>query len=421
MLSTLIYRSRAVVAFDEERLGELIQAARLRNARENITGILLFDGLHFVQLLEGPQNAVDVLYGDIKRDPRHSDVVHLLRDYAPARRFKGDPMALIDLRGSESINPRLAILAKMVGMTQFSNSDDRVIKILLLYVQSSSVGHIIEGDSSSNWSAPPFMDAKEGGDDTDRSDIAQNDDPPYQFALQPIVNPMRRDISSFEFLIRGRNGGSPEQFFSSYPAEHRYRLDIESKALAFRLAHQIGQQHIKVAVNLFPMSLMTVPDAVDKLVAHIEASGLSPTQVLVEITEQEAISCLRSFGNAIKRLRAFGVGVAIDDFGSGFAGLSLLAEFQPDKLKIDRRIIQDIHTDGPRQAIVLAIVQVCTAMGITPVAEGVESIDEWCWLQAAGIERFQGYLFAKPALNRIPDVYWPERRYCDNARAANCA
>jgi EAL domain-containing protein (putative c-di-GMP-specific phosphodiesterase class I) len=186
-------------------------------------------------------------------------------------------------------------------------------------------------------------------------------------------------------------------------------VDLESKASAFELARRLGLTDVKLSVNLLPMSLIEDPAAVDRLVDQIAACALLPQHVIVEITEQEAIERPRAFRDAIERLRRAGIGVAIDDFGAGYAGLSLLAEFQPDKLKIDRQLIQNIHQDGPRQAIVCGIARTCSAMGITPVAEGVERIEEWCWLQAAGIERFQGYLFAKPALNAVPDVQWPER------------
>ena len=82
---------------------------------------------------------------------------------------------------------------------------------------------------------------------------------------------------------------------------------------------------------------------------------------------------------------------AIDDFGSGYAGLSLLTRFQPDKIKIDREIVTNIHLSGPKQAIVRSIVSCCTDLEITLVAEGIEKLEEWCWLESAGIRRFRGF------------------------------
>lgn len=401
MLSTLIYRSRVRDPLHADDLGLLIQKARARNASLNVTGILLFDGIHFVQLLEGPAQAVQALFDAIRLDPRHRGVVRLLRDQGPFRRFEGDQMAMIDLRDMQAPLVASLILDKMKRQARLAVSDDRVVKVLTWYALGRDTSLIVEGDDAADWRF-----AADGGDLAEPGLQAGQ---AYQFALQPIVEPMRRAISSFEFLIRSPSGGSPEELFSSATPDQRYRIDLESKASAFCLASRLHLEDIKLSVNLLPMSLVADPCAVDQLVDQIAGCGLSPGQVIVEITEQEAIVSQADFGAAIERLRRAGIGVAIDDFGAGFAGLSLLADFQPDKLKIDRKIIQNIHADGPRQAILRAIVEVCAALGITPVAEGVERVEEWCWLQAAGVERFQGYLFARPALNSVPAVRWPER------------
>ncbi|MCF7769195.1 MAG: diguanylate phosphodiesterase [Achromobacter sp.] len=402
MLSTLIYRSRASHLQNLDAMSGLLELARQRNTAMHVTGILLFDGVHFVQLLEGPDAAVDALFESIGRDSRHGNVVRLMRDHAAARRFEGDSMALIDLRELDPGQVSSRLLAQMKTKGPLSGSDDRVINILTWYALARGTRHVVDGEDASNWrfvrGGPPADQAASG---------VQGQR--YQFALQPIVKPMHREVSSFEFLIRGPHGGPPEELFSSIAPGELHRIDLESKALAFRLAGRLPLKDTKIAVNLLPRSLMAEPQAVEFLADQIAAAGLSSQQVIVEVTEQEAVSSPSTFSGVIERLRRAGIGVAIDDFGAGFAGLSLLAEFQPDKLKIDRKLIQDIHLDGPRQAIVVAIVEACAAMGITPVAEGVERVEEWCWLQAAGIQRFQGYLFAKPALNGMPEISWPER------------
>ncbi len=182
---------------------------------------------------------------------------------------------------------------------------------------------------------------------------------------------------------------------------------MQTKAYAFALAEKLGIGGHKLAVNLLPMSLVNVPGAVEFLVHQIKIHGLQPEQVIIEVTENEMISGFNKFNSAIKQLRAEGIGLAIDDFGSGYAGLSLLTRFQPDKIKIDREIVCDIHLSGPKQAIVKSIVSCCTDLEITLVAEGIEKIEEWCWLESAGIRRFQGFLFARPQLNGVGDINWP--------------
>lgn len=402
MLSTLIYRSRISGMLRAQELHQLVEQGRERNRSMGVTGILLFDGTHFVQLLEGPEAALEQMFEVIQRDERHRNVVLLLNDHAPYRRFEGDQMALADLRILSRQEVFLLIHEKMEERASLACSDDRVFRILMWYALARGTDHSVEGEESAHWQF--VADGSTAGEP-----LVSEPGQDCQFALQPIVDPMRREVTSLEFLIRDRDGGSPETLFASVDPEKRHLMDLESKALAFRMAGRLGMDHVKFSVNLLPKSLTEIPGAVDRLAEMVEAAGLLPSQVIVEVTEQEAISCLKAFRSAIERLRCVGMGVAIDDFGAGFAGLSLLAEFQPDKLKIDRSLIQNIHTSGPRQVIVRSIVQASIAMGITPVAEGVELVDEWSWLQAAGVERFQGYLFARPALARMPEICWPER------------
>ena len=85
----------------------------------------------------------------------------------------------------------------------------------------------------------------------------------------------------------------------------------------------------------------------------------------------------------------------------------LLADFQPDIVKLDMHLVRDIHSKGPRQTIIKAILAVCRDLGLDVVAEGVESEAEFSWLARRGITLFQGYLFGKPALGCLPGAQFP--------------
>jgi EAL domain-containing protein (putative c-di-GMP-specific phosphodiesterase class I) len=103
-------------------------------------------------------------------------------------------------------------------------------------------------------------------------------------------------------------------------------------------------------------------------------------------------------GRALNAFRAQGLAISIDDFGAGYAGLNLLADFQPDSVKLDMHLVRGIDGRGPRQAIVRAILQVCVDLGIDVIAEGVETSAEYQWLLEANVRYFQGYL-RSPVLN----------------------
>jgi EAL domain-containing protein (putative c-di-GMP-specific phosphodiesterase class I) len=106
----------------------------------------------------------------------------------------------------------------------------------------------------------------------------------------------------------------------------------------------------------------------------------------------------------IAEYKRIGFLTAIDDFGSGYAGLNLLANFQPDMIKIDMDIIRNIDTSPARQAIVAAIGHIARTLDITIIAEGIENRAEFEMLRAAGIELFQGFYFAKPGIETLPKV-----------------
>jgi EAL domain-containing protein (putative c-di-GMP-specific phosphodiesterase class I) len=96
--------------------------------------------------------------------------------------------------------------------------------------------------------------------------------------------------------------------------------------------------------------------------------------------------------------------VALDDFGSGYNGLNLLADFQPDMIKLDMHLLRDIDSSPVRQTIIAGILGIARALDVQVLAEGVETEKELAVLMAAGITLFQGYLFAMPEIGMLPPV-----------------
>ncbi|EMN5547555.1 diguanylate phosphodiesterase [Enterobacter cloacae] len=399
MLTTLIYRSQLNLSCRSAELRTLVERARIRNTNQNITGVLLSNGSDVMQILEGSEESVVKLFHKIRDDQRHSGVVELMRDYGPRRRFNNAGMLLFDLQ-VQSPKEVLQSVLDYSQLESYLTSDDRVFKFIQSFITGKHAGNSRAPADAAKWTLSrekaPFGEA-----------VGLIADQICQFALQPIVEPSEGKISSLEALIRSNDGGSPEHFFKTLDQDKIYEVDLQTKKYAFALAEKLGIGSHKIAVNLLPMSLVNVPGAVEFLVDQISLHGLQPEQVIIEVTENEMISGFNKFNSAIKRLRGEGIGLAIDDFGSGYAGLSLLTRFQPDKIKIDREIVSNIHLSGAKQAIVRSIVSCCTDLEITLVAEGIEKLEEWCWLESAGIRRFQGFLFARPQVNGVGDIHWP--------------
>ncbi|WP_215848651.1 diguanylate phosphodiesterase [Candidatus Pantoea bituminis] len=401
MLSTIIYRSHLSDDVAIKSLEALAVKANKVNESFGVTGILLFNGTHFFQVLEGPDAAINKVYDRICEDPRHHNLVELLRDYAPFRRFGNVGMELFDLREHDKATVLQAVLDKGTSKYQLTY-EDRALQFLRTFVESREKENYFEIPPASAWEF--IVDDQPAIEREIPLSIAEN----YSFAFQPIIDPLSQRIVSLEALMRNATGGSPREFFAQHSQEAFYRLDLESKKLAFALANRLDVQGLTLSINLLPMSLVMVPNAVDFLLNEIAANGLVPEQIVVEVTENEVISRAEEFDSAIKQLKAAGISLAIDDFGAGSAGLLLLARIQPDKIKIDRDIICDVHKSGPKQAIVQAILKCCSALEISVIASGVEKPEEWMWLEAAGVCYFQGSLFAPPKLTGISAVAWPE-------------
>ncbi|ROP49873.1 EAL domain-containing protein (putative c-di-GMP-specific phosphodiesterase class I) [Enterobacter sp. BIGb0383] len=402
MLTTLIYRSLVNPELQQASIHQLVQDALCKNNANHVTGILLFDGAEFFQVLEGEEAVINALFSRIRADLRHNSVVLLMQDYSAYRRFHDTGMRLFDA-GSRTVE---SILAEIRNLSHFRGcylQDERIFRLASTFLAQRGLHAVPPEFNASRW-------RREG---REHFTLSQWPDliveKPCQFALQPIVEALTGKVSSWEALIRSPSGESPARMFESVPADRLYHFDLETKAHAFALGNRMLKNNEKLSVNLLPGVLSSIPGAVDTLVKQIGAAGLRPEQIIIEVTETEAITDQDAFYQALKALRIAGTGLAIDDFGSGYSGLALLARFQPDKIKIDMALIEGIHLSGVKQAIVRSIARCCEELGITVVAEGVETMEEWCWLESIGIHLFQGYFFSRPILNDVGNIQWPVR------------
>ncbi len=403
-LSLLVYRSRSTNQLKKDKVVAMSKHFAVRNRDRDITGMLVFDGQYFMQILEGPRQKVTALYELIKTDPRHEEVVTVLDEPIYRRTFDEWGLGFIVIKddgGKQIISSDLT----------FDNQLYKLGLDNLKRVDETRASMIIDAFAKGRWREPYTILSDEFYEDLPQEAVPEFSNGeslglyPVNFAFQPIVNPVSKLVTSAEALLRGPNNESPATILSQYSGIDLYRFDLESKQYALQIAADMGLP-CRVSVNLLPMSLIMIPDAVDFLLDKIESLGLSSEQIIVEITEEEAITNHDAFHGAVTRLRAAGIKVAIDDFGAGFAGLSLLAEFQPDKLKIDRKLIQGIQTNGPKQAIVRAVIECCYSLGISVIAEGVEDAAEVNWLLEAGVSKFQGFYFARPSFNGFPQINW---------------
>jgi c-di-GMP phosphodiesterase Gmr len=138
------------------------------------------------------------------------------------------------------------------------------------------------------------------------------------------------------------------------------------------------------------------PDFMRSFAQALEATGF-PRRFLIEVTEDAFVAKTHFQTEVLPIFRKLGVGVSIDDFGIGYSSLSALADITADEIKIDRSFITDIHLRPRSQGILRAIESLGEALGMTVVAEGIESFEELAYLQAATRIRYaQGFYFSRP-------------------------
>ncbi|KHE01196.1 diguanylate phosphodiesterase [Pantoea stewartii] len=394
MLTTIIYRSHISDDVPVKTLPGMVDDASILNASHDVTGILLFNGTHFFQLLEGPEEGVLAIYQRICADRRHHNLVELMRDYAPSRRFGNAGMELFDLREHDRSTVLQAVLDKGTSKYQLTYAD-RALQFLRTFVEAREKENYFEVLPSEYWEFIP--------ESTPASKVTPS---VSGITFRPVVDPLARQVTAIEAIADARLRRT-EQRDSS---KQLHDADLDAVITAFRMAGRACPDEMTLYVSLLPMTLVVVPDAVQTIVAAINAAGLVPEQVVIGVSETEVISRVEAFSVAVRELKAAGISLSVDNFGAGSAGLSLLTHIQPDRIRIDSSITSDVHRSGPKQAVVQAIIKCCSALEITVIAAGIVKAEEWMWLEAAGVINFQGSLFAPSGALHSDAVAWPEYR-----------
>ncbi|PVZ19601.1 MULTISPECIES: EAL domain-containing protein [unclassified Pseudomonas] len=224
-------------------------------------------------------------------------------------------------------------------------------------------------------------------------------------AFQPIVNVVTGKPYAYEALVRGVNGESAAQVLAQVTSENIYRFDQRCRVQAIEQASRLGLQHLddcRLSINFLPNAVYRASTCIRATLEATRQFGFPADRLMFEVTEGERVDDPDHLKSIFHEYSRQGFTTAIDDFGSGYSGLNLLAEFQPDVLKLDMALTRQIDTDPVKAAIVAGIVLVAQRLGITLIAEGIETPQERDALALLGIELMQGYLFAPPMIDALP-------------------
>ncbi|NUU44719.1 EAL domain-containing protein [Tardiphaga robiniae] len=244
-------------------------------------------------------------------------------------------------------------------------------------------------------------------------------------AFQPKVDIRSLEIKGIEALVRLRNDDGVIQAPSTF-----INLAVEL-GLIDELTHLVLAEIMKsidlidetfgatasISINVAAKQAGN-PEFMRAFARAIEETGC-PTRFMVEVTEDAFVAKTHFQDDILPMFRALGVGISIDDFGVGYSSLSALADITADEIKIDRSFITDIHKRPRSQGILRAIESLSEALGMTVIAEGVETFEELAYLQAATKIRYaQGYYFSKPI---FLEELQPQARTSSDVRSAPSA
>ncbi|HKU08498.1 MAG TPA: GAF domain-containing protein [Bradyrhizobium sp.] len=239
-----------------------------------------------------------------------------------------------------------------------------------------------------------------------------------QFSLhyQPKVEMRAGEITGVEALLRWEHPDfgmvSPMQFI---PLAEETGLIVPigrwvlKEACAQNMAWQrCGLRPVSMAVNLSPRQFAD-PHLLQDVDEALVASGMSPVLLQLEVTESMVMRNVTRAIRVLDAIQSRGIRIAIDDFGTGHSSMSLMKQFPIDTIKIDRSFVRDLAEDPEDQAIAQAIISMGKALGMTVVAEGVETVEQQTFLREHGCDEMQGFIVSKPV---------PARELADLLRAS---
>ncbi len=225
---------------------------------------------------------------------------------------------------------------------------------------------------------------------------------PFSMAFQPIFDTRNQCVFAHEALLRTLGGEGAEDVMKKVSDETRYYFDQECRVTAIILAARLGIRD-RISINFMPNAVYNPENCLRRTIWAADKYNIALDQIIFELTEHEAVVDFDHLRNIIETYRKVGLRTALDDFGAGYSGLRLLAELEPDYIKLDRALISFIDREPRRRAIVEGTVEIAGKLGITVIAEGIERVEEARVLADLGIDLMQGFLFAEPRFEAVAD------------------
>ncbi|MGA8211932.1 MAG: EAL domain-containing protein, partial [Nocardioidaceae bacterium] len=253
---------------------------------------------------------------------------------------------------------------------------------------------VLEGDSRAHAASQVLL----------REQIAQPDLSQFPLVYQPIVDLATGEMRGAEALLRWQHpvlGAVPPEVFvplaeagGSIQLLGWHVLGLACTQLA-TWQREVPDRRFAIGVNVSVRQL-DEPGFADRVADLVTAHGIAPDQLVVELTEQALAVDFETAVAVVAELRAIGVSVAVDDYGTGYSSLRYLDRFDADVVKIDRSFVANVVDSGHTQKIVRSVMHMARSLDLQSIAEGIETVEQLAVVQALGCELGQGFLFSRP-------------------------
>lgn len=225
-------------------------------------------------------------------------------------------------------------------------------------------------------------------------------------AFQPIVDLSTKSTYAQEALVRGAQGESAARVLSQVVPDDTYKFDQACRKTAIREAVELGLS-TRLHVNFMPNAVYQPENCIRVTLAVAEEMSLPLDRLTFEVVESEKVSDIAHLKTILSCYKQLGFLTALDDFGVGHCGFNMLADVQPDLVKVDIALIRGIHGDPVRRSIVKSLVALGQDLGFKVIGEGVETGDESRCLEDCGVTLQQGYFFGRPSFQKLSDPIFP--------------
>ncbi len=329
---------------------------------------------------------------------------------------------LDDLENPIELNGHLIRLRATIGITLYPEDGDSTEKLLQKAEQTMTLAKSRSRNRYQFYVASIDSEMRARRElEKDLSEALKRDE--FHLVYQPQVDYQQNRIIGVEALIRWKHPQGklvPPDLFIPLAEQNGSIIEIgrwvlDQACSQLRHWHALGYTSLRVAVNLSTVQLRhpQLPEMIGEL---LQAHQLPAETLELEVTETGLMEDIEAAAHNLHSLRRSGALIAIDDFGTGYSSLSYLKSLPLDKIKIDKSFVQDIGQDEGA-TIVRAIIQLGKSLGMTVIAEGVETPEQEAYLIAEGCQEGQGYYYSKPLPARDLELLLRQSQPFD--RAAN--